>query len=96
MLHGGLCVDGACSDGSPGQRPAQGHGWWPGRVMDPAADKPVLSSAVSVAFFDDTSGWLQRADCIPFAENFSVLQGRKKSPAFTKAAKARWRCTLPS
>ncbi len=44
---------------------------------------------MSVVFFDDTSGWVPRADCLPFAENFEVLHSRKKMPAFVKAAKVR-------
>jgi hypothetical protein len=42
---------------------------------------------VSVVFFDSTSGWVPRADCLPFAENFEALHSRKKLPAFVNAAK---------
>jgi hypothetical protein len=53
-------------------------------------EKPpaVSPSAVSVSFFDHTSGWVMRNDCLPFAENFEVLHGRKsRVPAFMAAAK---------
>jgi len=74
----------------------QGHGWWPGQVAE-ASDRPqaVAAGAVSVIFFDNTSGWVLRSDCLPFAENFEVLHSRKsRVPSFVAAAKARL-CFLP-
>jgi hypothetical protein len=40
-------------------------------------------------FFDNTSGWVLRKHCLPFAENFQLLQHRKKQPAFVEATKVR-------
>ena len=66
----------------------KGHGWWPGRAAPPGADRPSVTS-VCVEFFDKTSGWVQRADCLPFKENFDVLHNSKKVPAFLKASRVR-------
>ncbi len=52
-------------------------------------DKQVASGSVSVSFFDNTSGWVLRSDCLPFAENYETLHSRKKVPAFIQAAKVR-------
>lgn len=42
-------------------------------------------------FFDNTFGWVLRKHCMPFVENFELLQQRKKMPSFIDATKARAR-----
>jgi len=45
---------------------------------------------VWVQFFDNTSGWVSRADCQPFASQFAELSLTKRLPAFVKAVQLAW------
>ena len=70
--------------------PPQGHGWWPGRVVEDSFERPanLAKGTVAVSFFDNTSGWLPRHGCLPFVENFEALHSRKaKLPAFLAASR---------
>ena len=67
---------------------SQGHGWWPGRAVYPISEKPS-ATAVCVEFFDNTSGWVLRNECLPFEEHFDALQRSKRVAAFAKATRVR-------
>jgi hypothetical protein len=44
---------------------------------------------VCVEFFDNTSGWVLRNDCLPFEEHFDSLYRSKRVAAFAKATRVR-------
>lgn len=61
-------------------------------MVESTFEKPVhlASNAVAINFFDNTSGWLPRHDCLPFVENFAALHSRKaKLPTFLAASRVR-------
>jgi len=54
----------------------------------PISEKPS-ATAVCVQFYDDTSGWVLRNECLPFEEHFDAMQRSKSVFAFAKATKVR-------
>lgn len=56
--------------------------------MYPISEKPS-ATAVCVEFFDNTSGWVLRNDCLPFEEHFDSLYRSKRVAAFAKATRVR-------
>ncbi|CAG9464105.1 unnamed protein product [Pedinophyceae sp. YPF-701] len=84
---------GGKSNWSPGDLvwgKVKGHGFWPGRVVDPQRHSKVMGmphshSSVLVQFFDNTLGWANKVELQDLEANWEKMAVLKKSSAFKDA-----------